>query len=286
MGAELGKRIGLTDIQQSNLSLLCLLHDIGKIGIPLEILNKPGKLSDEEWKILQSHTEKGYEIANSNNELRGIADEIRHHHERWDGKGYPNGLSRESIPLLSRVIAVVDSYDAMTNNRSYRNAMFASDAMEELKRCAGTQFDPFIVSEFLQMLRDCPHPEITNAAAAEKGGNAHAKPAGTDTGAVETGHHVHLVPYSRYVLDESMRIISVDDHFEKLTGYTKEDIAEKTIIQADLIPEEERTEYLCHTTACLAKNPLLFQEHKLRRKDGSVIYVFCFGSLYYFYEFG
>ena len=281
MGAALGERIGLTDIQQSNLSLLCLLHDIGKIGIPLEILNKPGKLSEEEWKILQSHTEKGYEIANSNNELRGIADEIRHHHERWDGKGYPNGLSRESIPLLSRVIAVVDSYDAMTNNRSYRNAMSASDAMEELKRCAGSQFDPFIVSEFLQMLRDCPHPESANAAAAEKGGNAHAKPAGTDTGAVETGHHVHLVPYSRYVLDESMRIISVDDHFEKLTGYTREDIAEKTIIQADLIPEEERTEYLCHTTACLAKNPLLFQEHKLRRKDGSVIYVFCFGRVYY-----
>ena len=101
MGAELGKRIELTDIQQSKLSLLCLLHDIGKIGIPLEILNKPGNLSDEEWKILRSHTEKGFEIANSNNELRGIADEIRHHHERWDGKGYPDGLSRESIPLLS-----------------------------------------------------------------------------------------------------------------------------------------------------------------------------------------
>ena len=84
MGAELGKRIGLTDIQQSQLSLLCLLHDIGKIGIPLEILNKPGRLSEEEWKILKSHTEKGYEIANSNNELKSIADEIRHHHERWD----------------------------------------------------------------------------------------------------------------------------------------------------------------------------------------------------------
>ena len=100
MGAELGKRIGLTDVQQSNLSLLCLLHDIGKIGIPLEILNKPGKLSEEEWKILQSHTVKGYDIANSNNELRLIADEILHHHERWDGKGYPNGLSREHSPAV------------------------------------------------------------------------------------------------------------------------------------------------------------------------------------------
>lgn len=281
MGAELGKRIELTDIQQSNLSLLCLLHDIGKIGIPLEILNKPGKLSEEEWKILQSHTEKGYEIANSNNELRGIADEIRHHHERWDGKGYPDGLSRESIPLLSRVIAVVDAYDAMTNNRSYRHAMSPSEAMAELKRCAGSQFDPFIVSEFLQMLKERPPEEIEGGDTAEKRENGPADQLGPADSGVETGRHVHLVPYSRYVLDESMRIVFVDENFEKLTGYTQEDIRTTTMIQADLIPEEERTEYLCHTNACLAKSPLVFQEHKLRRKDGSDIYVFCFGRVYF-----
>ena len=281
MGAELGKRIELTDIQQSKLSLLCLLHDIGKIGIPLEILNKPGNLSDEEWKILRSHTEKGFEIANSNNELRGIADEIRHHHERWDGKGYPDGLSRESIPLLSRVIAVVDAYDAMTNNRSYRYAMSPSDAMEELKRCAGSQFDPFIVSEFLQMLRENSPVEIPNGDAAEQSGNGHAAHTEPTDDSVETGNHVHLVPYSRYVLDESMRIVTVDENFEKLTGYTSEDIQTKPVFQADLIPEEERTEYLCHTNACLAKSPLVFQEHRLRRKDGSDIYVFCFGRVYF-----
>ena len=281
MGAALGKRIELTDIQQSKLSLLCLLHDIGKIGIPLEILNKPGNLSDEEWKILRSHTEKGYEIANSNNELRGIADEIRHHHERWDGKGYPDGLSRESIPLLSRVIAVVDAYDAMTNNRSYRYAMSPSDAMEELKRCAGSQFDPFIVSEFLQMLRENPPVEIPNGDVAEQSGNGHAAHTEPTDDSVETGNHVHLVPYSRYVLDESMRIVTVDENFEKLTGYTSEDIQTKPVFQADLIPEEERTEYLCHTNACLAKSPLVFQEHRLRRKDGSDIYVFCFGRVYF-----
>ena len=281
MGAELGKRIELTDIQQSKLSLLCLLHDIGKIGIPLEILNKPGNLSDEEWKILRSHTEKGFEIANSNNELRGIADEIRHHHERWDGKGYPDGLSRESIPLLSRVIAVVDAYDAMTNNRSYRYAMSPSDAMEELKRCAGSQFDPFIVSEFLQMLRENPPVEIPNGDVAEQNGNGHAAHTEPTDDSVETGNHVHLVPYSRYVLDESMRIVTVDENFEKLTGYTSEDIQTKPVFQADLIPEEERTEYLCHTNACLAKSPLVFQEHRLRRKDGSDIYVFCFGRVYF-----
>ena len=281
MGAELGKRIELTDIQQSKLSLLCLLHDIGKIGIPLEILNKPGKLSYEEWKILQSHTEKGYEIASSNNELRGIADEIRHHHERWDGKGYPDGLSRESIPLLSRVIAVVDAYDAMTNNRSYRHAISASKAMAELRRCAGSQFDPFIVSEFLQMLKENPPDELISGDAAEKSRNEHIEYAETADNGTETCHHVHSVPYSRYVLDESMRIVSADENFEKLTGYTPKDIQARSVLQADLIPEEERTEYLCHTNACLAKSPMVFQEHKLRRKDGSDIYVFCFGRVYF-----
>ena len=281
MGAELGKRIELTDIQQSKLSLLCLLHDIGKIGIPLEILNKPGKLSDEEWKILQSHTEKGYEIASSNNELRGIADEIRHHHERWDGKGYPDGLSRESIPLLSRVIAVVDAYDAMTNNRPYPHATSASKAMAELRRCAGSQFDPFIVSEFLQMLKENPPDELISGDAAEKSRNEHIEHAETADNGTETCHHVHSVPYSRYVLDESMRIVSADENFEKLTGYTPKDIQARSVLQADLIPEEERTEYLCHTNACLAKSPMVFQEHKLRRKDGSDIYVFCFGRVYF-----
>lgn len=281
MGAELGKRIALTDGQQSNLSLLCLLHDIGKIGIPLEILNKPGKLSEEEWKILQSHTEKGYKIANSNNEFREIADEIRHHHERWDGKGYPDGLSRETIPLLSRIIAVVDAYDAMTNNRSYRRAMSSADAIQELKRCAGTQFDPFIVSEFIQMLKESPQYCVDREAATEvvEAVNTDTLPAPehSDT----TASHVHVVPYCRYVLDESMRIVAVDDNFVKLTGYTAEDIRDNVIYQADLIPKEERMEYLCHTNAALAKNPMLFQEHKIRRKDGSDVYVFCIGRVYF-----
>ena len=86
--------------------------------------------------------------------MKQIAEEIRHHHERWDGKGYPDGLSRESIPVLSRVIAVVDAFDAMVSDRPYRNGMPVSDALEELKKCAGTQFDPFIVSEFIQMISE------------------------------------------------------------------------------------------------------------------------------------
>ena len=282
MGAELGKRIELTDIQQSRLSLLCLLHDIGKIGIPLEILNKPGKLSEEEWNILRSHTEKGYEIAKSNNELKEIAEEIRHHHERWDGKGYPDGLSCESIPLLSRVIAVVDAFDAMTNNRSYRMAKSVADAMEELKRCAGSQFDPFIVSEFLQMIKEnsvvISAEEQSDRRNEEETG---AYAAASDNGENVKNYSVHPIPYSRYVLDEFMRIVWADENFEKLTGYNIEDIRQSAIIQSDLIPEEERTEYLCQTSRSLAKSPLVFQEHKLHRKDGTDIYVFCYGRVYY-----
>lgn len=282
MGAELGKRIALTDIQQSQLSLLCLLHDIGKIGIPLEILNKPGKLSEEEWKILKSHTEKGYEIANSNNALKAIAEEIRHHHERWDGTGYPDGLNRENIPLLSRVIAVVDAYDAMTNDRSYRAAKSPAAAIEELERCAGSQFDPFIVSEFIRMLKEKPLSMTNYPENYEK--NTVEISAYSDRifdVKKERNHSVHPILYSRYLLDESMRIIFTDENFEKLTGYSPYDIHQKPLFQIDLILKEDQTEYLFQTNASLEKNSFAFQEHKLLRKDGSVLYVFCFGRIYY-----
>ena len=282
MGAELGRRIELTDIQQSDLSLLCLLHDIGKIGIPLEILNKPGKLSDEERKILRSHARKGYEIANSNNELKGIADAILHHHERWDGNGYPDGLSQESIPLLSRISAVVDAYDAMTNNRSYRSAMSVSDAMAELKRCAGSQFDPFIVSEFLSMLKESlPIEAGDRALAPDRKAAANAAAHAAINGESAPGHSIHPVFYSRYLLSESMQIISVDEHFEELTGYSQGDIERHPMLQSDLIPEEDRTAYLCQTSTTLANQPMAFLEHRLRRKDGTDIYVFCYGRIYY-----
>lgn len=282
MGAELGKRIELTDIQQSKLALLCLLHDIGKIGVPMEILNKPGKLTEEEWKIMRSHVEKGYEIANSNTELKQIAEEIRHHHERWDGNGYPDGLSRESIPILSRVIAVVDAFDAMTNDRAYRPAMPVSEAVEELRRCAGGQFDPFIVSEFIQLVSEkysdlIKESDITRIEEKETG----VQPEATDDSHLEEVFSVHTIPYSRYLVDESWNIISVDDNFEMLTGYTREDVENNVMNQLDLIPEAERTEYLCRTNANIAKSTFVFQEHRIHRKDGTDIYVFCYGRVFY-----
>ena len=145
MGAELGKRIELSDIQQSRLSLLCLLHDIGKIGVPMEILNKPGKLTDEEWKIMRSHVEKGYDIANSNVELKQIAEEIRHHHERWDGKGYPDGLKGEEIPISAQVVSIVDVYDALTSERCYKKAFEHDTAIQMIMDGQCGQFNPILL---------------------------------------------------------------------------------------------------------------------------------------------
>ncbi len=153
-GEALGRRIGLSDIDLSNLSLLCLVHDIGKLGVPLEILNKPGRLSREEWEVMSSHVVKGYNIAMAGNELRGVAEYVLHHHESWDGTGYPDRLAGEAIPLLCRIIAVVDAYDAMTNDRPYRRALSREQARHELRVCAGRQFDPNVVSEYLALLQE------------------------------------------------------------------------------------------------------------------------------------
>ena len=191
-------------------------------------------------------------------------------------------MSGESIQLLSRVIAVVDAYDAMINKRSYRQSMSVPKAMEELKRCAGSQFDPYIVSEFLRSLKEGSLEEKEEQGKAEANGDNLEKQADSlDSETAEKRHTVHQVPYSRYLLDDSMYIVSVDENFEKMTGYTAEDIRQRPMLQADLIPEEDRMEYLCQTNARLAKNPLVFQEHKIRRKDGSDIYVFCCGRIYY-----
>ncbi len=283
MGAALGKRIGLTDVQLSDLSLLCLLHDIGKIGVPLEILNKPGKLTNEEWESLRSHAEKGYQIANSSPELERIADMVLHHHERWDGAGYPAGLSKEAIPLLSRIIAVVDAYDAMVNDRSYRPALPEAKAREELRRCAGSQFDPGIVSEFLQLLEDTllnikRNVKIADSAEAEALVRAELE---MDTASAAPSRNVHKIGYCRYILDEEMYIIGVDNYFEHLTGYTEADVKERKMRQSDLLPAEDRMEYTALVMDQLSKKPQAYLEHRVLCKDGSIIYVLCYGKRFF-----
>ena len=157
MAVKLGKALKLSDAELGKLELLAVLHDIGKIAIPHSILLKPGKLTDEEWEIMKTHTEKGYRIASASKELQSIAEYILHHHERWDGNGYPGGLKGEEIPLLSRIITVVDSHDVMVHDRPYHKAMSREDAVQELLRCSGTQFDPHLVEVFLQVIDREPH---------------------------------------------------------------------------------------------------------------------------------
>ena len=154
LSIKLGMRLGLSEDKLDELGLLALLHDIGKIGIPEQIWMKPSDLTKEEFNVMKTHTEIGYRIAKSTPVFAHIADEILYHHEKYDGTGYPIGLKGEEIPLLARIINIVDSFDVMTHQRVYKEALSIEFAIEELKRCAGTQFDPFIVQEFIDLINE------------------------------------------------------------------------------------------------------------------------------------
>jgi len=127
-----------------------VMHDIGKIAVRGEVLEKKGQLDESEWEEVKRHPDVGYSILGSANEYNLLAEIVLAHHERWDGKGYPRGLKEEEIPLLSRVIAVAEAYDAMVSESSYREAMSREEAVAELRRCAGTQFDPAVVEALVE----------------------------------------------------------------------------------------------------------------------------------------
>jgi len=152
IGIKLGKALNLSIKDLDKLKLLTILHDIGKIAVPDSVLNKPGKLNDQEWEEIKKHPAIGYRIASSSSELSHIAEDILYHHERWDGSGYPEGLIGEAIPLLSRIISIVDAYDVMTHERVYKRAISHDEAIKEVKRCSGSQFDPQIVDKFVEMM--------------------------------------------------------------------------------------------------------------------------------------
>src|ERR687887_476875 len=128
------------------------LHDVGKVAIPDAIINKPGPLDDAEWAFMKRHTLIGERIVAAAPALCGVAKLVRASHERWDGGGYPDGLAGEDIPLGARIVAVCDTYDAIIADRPYRPARRAAEALAELRRCAGTQFDPAVVDAFVAVL--------------------------------------------------------------------------------------------------------------------------------------
>ncbi|MDU6266334.1 MAG: PAS domain S-box protein [Anaerocolumna aminovalerica] len=151
---SIGRKLQLSSKEMDELSLLALLHDVGKVGINPDILKKPSSLTPVEWDEMKRHPEIGYRIAQATPELAIVSDLILYHHERWDGKGYPRGLKGEEIPLPCRILAVTDAYDAMTNDRVYRKAMSREEALLEIERNAGTQFDPYITSLFIKAIVD------------------------------------------------------------------------------------------------------------------------------------
>jgi diguanylate cyclase (GGDEF)-like protein len=149
---SIGKKMKLSRNMINELVLLSYLHDIGKISIPDSILKKPTRLKEEEWNIMKTHTKMGADLIKRIPDLKSISEGIYYHHENWDGTGYPEGISGEAIPLVSRIIRVVDSFDAMTNTRTYNIVKSRKIALEEIKNNSGTMYDPEVVEIFLEII--------------------------------------------------------------------------------------------------------------------------------------
>jgi two-component system, cell cycle response regulator len=158
LAEQVGRALGLEDGDVAHLRRAAALHDIGKVAIPDAILHAPRKLTADEWEYMRQHTIIGARIIGAAPELLPVAEIVRSSHERWDGGGYPDELAGDAIPLGARIVAVCDSYDAMTTTRSYREAMPIAEALAELERCAGTQFDPRVVAAFRTVLADVAAP--------------------------------------------------------------------------------------------------------------------------------
>lgn len=149
----IGKELGLSDKEMYDLQLTGLFHDIGKIGTPDAILNKPSRLNDEEFKIMKQHPTQSYEILKGFDVFENVAKFAKHHHERFDGRGYPDRLKGDQIPLFSRIILISDTFDAMTSTRAYRKGLPYEVAYNELIEFSGSQFDPGLVKHFITGMR-------------------------------------------------------------------------------------------------------------------------------------
>jgi HD-GYP domain-containing protein (c-di-GMP phosphodiesterase class II) len=150
---ELAQRLNLPETEIKNIAMASALHDLGKMYVPAPILQKPGKLNDQEQAIMEKHPVDGSNIlGNIPGIPKAVGYMVKHHHEKWDGSGYPDKLSGNEIPLAARIISIADAFDAMTSNRDYRKALPIEEAVERLKAGAGTQWDPFLVDKFVEMI--------------------------------------------------------------------------------------------------------------------------------------
>jgi len=148
-GMRVGQELGLEESELQNLEVVALLHDIGKVGIPDAILRKPGRLDPEEYALMKKHPEYGWAVLRMLPGFERAALEILHHHESFDGKGYPAGLKETEIPVVSRIVCVIDAFDAMVSSRPYRKGLPFSEAVRRLNEASGAQFDPVVVESFL-----------------------------------------------------------------------------------------------------------------------------------------
>jgi HD-GYP domain-containing protein (c-di-GMP phosphodiesterase class II) len=179
---QLAKRGSLDDEQVHRVYLAGLLHDIGKIGIDETVLRKAGKLDDDEWQCIRRHPSIGASILRGIKQMRDIVPGVLHHHERIDGKGYPDGLKGNEIPLTARIVGLADSFDAMTSRRTYRDAMSVDAALAEIRKGLGTQFDETVGRVFLS--RDIDHLwDVIQGGDTRVYGTTHAK----DYGAMAVG---------------------------------------------------------------------------------------------------
>jgi putative nucleotidyltransferase with HDIG domain len=176
LAIAVGDALGLNRAQRRNLEFGALLHDVGKVAIPKDIINKPGKLDPAEWTIVKTHTVEGQRMLDRvGGFMREVGVIVRSHHERWDGSGYPDGLAGDGIPLEARIVACCDAWNAMTTTRSYRDAMPISDAVAEMRRSAGTQFDPRVVDALLERVLD--HASSSIGAEPRRSGGLTSQPA-------------------------------------------------------------------------------------------------------------
>ncbi|MFF0828349.1 HD-GYP domain-containing protein [Brevibacillus sp. NPDC003359] len=159
-GREIAKDIGLSERKVEDVYIGGILHDIGKIGIEDEILNKKGKLTPEEYDKIKQHTVIGYEIILQAGMFNELLPAIRSHHERIDGRGYPDGLAGDEIPLMARILAISDAFDAMVADRPYRKGLPVEEALQEIRRGSGTQFDPILAEHFIRIVQRLPYEEL------------------------------------------------------------------------------------------------------------------------------